>query len=100
MIWDKMIKREVYLNAIEDLGDEYLNHRIFIYEDTLMMFELSQIANSYYFYDILGYRLNRYNQGKARDNSSNNKKILAMINCILLNYYYINYHLYMADIIF
>ena len=78
MIWDKMIKREVYLNAIEDLGDEYLNHRIFIYEDTLMMFELSQIANSYYFYDILGYRLNRYNQGKARDNTSNKNSILAM----------------------
>ena len=78
MIWDKLIKREVYLNAIEDLGDEYLNHRIFIYEDTLMIFELSQIANSYYFYDILGYRLNRYNQGKSRDNTSNNKNILAM----------------------
>lgn len=78
MIWDKMIKREVYLKAIEDLGDEYLNHRIFIYEDTLMIFELSQIANSYYFYDIFGYRLNRYNQGKARDMTSNNKKVIAM----------------------
>ena len=78
MIWDKLIKREVYLNAIEDLGDEYLNHRIFLYEDTMMIFELSQIANSYYFHDILGYRYNKYNEGKARDNTSNNNTILAM----------------------
>ena len=52
-----------------------------------MMFEFSQITNSYYFSDIFGYRFNRYNQGKARDNFSINKNILAMINCILLNYY-------------
>ena len=28
-IWDKFVKREVFLRAIEDLGDEYLNHRKF-----------------------------------------------------------------------
>ena len=77
-IWDKLVKREVFLKAIEDLGDEYLNHRIFLYEDTMMMFELSQVANSYYFYNIIGYRLNAYDQGKARDHTSNNGKILAM----------------------
>ena len=75
MIWDKLVKREIYNKAINDLGDEYLNHRMFLYEDTLMMFELSQVAYSYYFYDILGYRLNTYNQGKSRlDNIS----IIAM----------------------
>ena len=44
MIWDKFVKREIYIEAINDLGDDYLNHRVFLYEDTLMMFELSQIA--------------------------------------------------------
>ena len=78
MIWDKLVKREIYLKAIKDLGDEYINHRIFLYEDTLMMFELSQIAYSYYYYDIYGYRWNVYNMGKARDNISNNLPILAM----------------------
>ena len=77
-IWDKFVRRTIYQEAIKDLGDEYLNHRVFLYEDTLMMFELSQIAYSYYYYDILGYRLNVYNQGKSRDNSSNDIKILAM----------------------
>ena len=77
MIWDKFVKREIYIEAINDLGDDYLNHRVFLYEDTLMMFELSQIAYSYYYYDIFGYRLNVYIQGQSRDSSSNNIKITA-----------------------
>ena len=77
MVWDKFIKRTVYLEAIEDLGDEYLNHRVFLYEDTIMMFELSHVAYSYYFYDIIGYRLNVFLQGKSRDSSSNSIKLIA-----------------------
>jgi glycosyltransferase involved in cell wall biosynthesis len=77
-IWDKFVRRETYLEAIEDLGDEYLNHVFFIYEDTLMMFELSQVAVSYYYYDIEGYRHNRYKEGQSRVIQSNRKGILAM----------------------
>ena len=78
MIWDKFIRRSVYQEAINDLGDEYLNHRVFLYEDTIMMFELSQVAYSYYFYDIIGYRLNVHLQGKSRDRTSQNIQMIAM----------------------
>ena len=79
MIWDKFVRKKTYMEAIEDLGDEYINHKMFLFEDTLMMFELSQIARSYYYdYNIFGYRLNLYDQGKSRDISSNKKSILAM----------------------
>ena len=77
MVWDKFIRREVYLEAINDLGDEYMNHRVFLYEDTIMMFELSQVAYSYFFYDIVGYRLNVHLQGKSRAGSSNSIQIIA-----------------------
>ena len=77
-IWDKLVRRDVYLNAIKDLGDEYLNHRIFLYEDTLMMFELSQIAYSYYYYDYIGYRRDKNKAGKSRDASSTGIRIMAM----------------------
>ena len=77
-IWNKFVRREIYLEAIEDLGDEYLNHRFFLYEDTMMQFELSQIAHSYFYYDILGYRRNTYIQGLSRDSTSNRGDILAM----------------------
>ena len=78
VIWDKFIRRETYLEAIEDLGDEYLNHLFFLYEDTLMMFELSQNAFSYYYYDIEGYRHNSYIEGQSRALQSNQIEILAM----------------------
>jgi glycosyltransferase involved in cell wall biosynthesis len=78
MIWDKFVRRETYLEAIEDLGDEYLNHIFFAYEDTLMMFELSQIALSYYYYDIIGYRYNIYRAGQSRISQSHLSEILAM----------------------
>ena len=101
MIWDKFVRREIFQEAIKDLGDEYLNHRMFLYEDTLMMFELSQIAYSYYYYDILGYGLNVYNRGRSRDSTSNQSKILAMnqlyfIKLLLLKVHpsYDRYHIY------
>ena len=92
MIWDKFIKRETYLEAIEDLGDEYLNHIFFAYEDTLMMFELSQIAFSYYFYDIIGYRYNIYRAGQSRILQSHRREILAMNQL-----YYIKLLLYKGE---
>ena len=101
-IWDKLIKRNIYLEGIKDLGDEYLNHRVFLYEDTLMKFELSQVAYSYYFYDYFGYRLNGYIQGQTRDDTSNGSNILAMNQLLfikLLLYkvptYYDRYHIFM-----
>ena len=78
MIWDKFVKRKTYLEAIDDLGDEYLNHKFFLYEDTLMMFELSQVAISYYYYDIEGYRHNGYREAQSRVSLPNRKGILAM----------------------
>ena len=28
MIWDKFVRRDIYLEAIKDLGDEYINHKL------------------------------------------------------------------------
>ena len=91
-IWDKFVRREIYLEAIEDLGDEYLNHLFFLYEDTLMMFELSQVALSYYFYDIEGYRHNGYKERQSRAFLHNRKGILAMNQL-----YFIKLLLYKVD---
>ena len=79
MIWDKLVKREKYLEAIDNLGDEYLNHRFFLYEDTLIMFELSQVSNSYYYYNnTLGYRHNYYSERISRNIFFYNNSITAM----------------------
>ncbi len=91
-IWDKFVRRKTYMEAIDNLGDEYLNHIFFLYEDTLMMFELSQIALSYYYYEIVGYRHNLYLEGKSRVLQSNQKEILAMNQL-----YFIKLLLYKVD---
>ena len=49
MIWNIFARRESYMEGIEDLGDEYMNHQFRLYEDTLMLFELSQVSYSYIF---------------------------------------------------
>ena len=67
MIWNLFVKRMSYLFAIKDLGDEYMNHKFRFYEDTIMMFELSQVSYSYFFYDIDGIRHCLYNSGKCLD---------------------------------
>jgi len=39
MIWNFFTKRNTFIEAIEDLDDEYMNHIFRLYEDTIMMFE-------------------------------------------------------------
>ena len=89
MTRDKLIKRDVCLKQLKIWVMDFLIIE-FLYMKILDDVWIFADYKCLFFYDIFGYRFNRYNQGKARDNSSNNKKILAMINCILLYYYYIN----------
>ena len=77
MIWDLFVRRKTYLEAIEDLGDEYMNHRFRLYEDTLMMFELSQVAYSYYYYEIEGYRFCKKPFSLKEKNETVENEILA-----------------------
>lgn len=80
VIWNKFVRREIFLEAIDDLGDEYMNHKYHFYEDTIMSFELLQIANSYYYYEIEGYRHCVYHSEKTID-----KNIVetTALNCLL-----------------
>ena len=78
MIWNKFVRRITYLEAIGDLGDEYMNHKFRLYEDTIMMFELLQVAYSYYYYDLEGYRHCTFKSGKTKNNDTTiEKEILA-----------------------
>jgi len=78
MIWNFFTRRSTFLEAIEDLGDEYMNHIFRLYEDTIMMFELSQVASTFYFYDIDGYRHCAFHSGQSKNkNETIEKEILA-----------------------
>jgi glycosyltransferase involved in cell wall biosynthesis len=77
-IWNFFTRRTTFMEAIEDLGDEYMNHIYRLYEDTIMMFELSQVAYSFYYYEIEGYRHCIFLSGQsANKNITLENEILA-----------------------
>ena len=78
LIWNIFTRRYTFMEAIEDLGDEYMNHIFRYYEDTIMMFELSQVAYSFYYYDIFGYRHCSFLSGQSENkNKTVEKEIFA-----------------------
>jgi glycosyltransferase involved in cell wall biosynthesis len=102
MIWNFFTRKTTFIEAIEDLGDEYMNHIFRLYEDTLMMFELTQVAYSFYYYDIVGYRHNIFRSGQSiNKNETIEKEILAMNQLLFIKLLlykidpkYDRYHIY------
>jgi len=101
-IWNFFTRRTTFMEAIEDLGDEYMNHIFRLYEDTILMFELSQVAYSFYYYDILGYRHCVFRSGQSvNKNKTLEKEILAENQLLFLKLLlykidpkYDRYHIY------
>jgi hypothetical protein len=102
MIWDLFVRRKTFMEAIEDLGDEYMNHKFRLYEDTIMMFEISQVAYSYYYYNIEGYRHCTFHSGQSKNkNETLEKEILAQNQLLFMKLMlykidpkYDRYHIY------
>ena len=84
MIWNFFTRRNTFMEAIEDLGDEYMNHIFRYYEDTIMMFELSQVAYSFYYYDIEGYRHCTFLSGQSKNKNKTLEKEIGAVNRLLL----------------
>ena len=82
-IWHFFTRRTTFMEAIEDLGDEYMNHIFRFYEDIIMMFELSQVAYSFYYYDIEGYRHCDYRSGQSANKNKNLERELYAENQLL-----------------
>ena len=82
-IWHFFTRRSIFIEAIDDLGDEYMNHIFRFYEDIIMMFELSQVAYSFYYYDIEGYRHCDYRSGQSANKNINLEKEIYAQNQLL-----------------
>jgi len=54
-IWGKLIKRKIFIKAINKLGEKYKNQYMTLYEDVAMLFILLQIAKNYVYVNIYGY---------------------------------------------
>ena len=53
-VWGKLIKTEIYKNAIKTLGNEIYEHNICLTEDKILMFGLFKVSNSFKFINVFG----------------------------------------------
>ena len=54
-IWAKLIKKELFIKSLADIGVEYTEDFINFAEDTIMVISLFHLANSYYLMKEIGY---------------------------------------------
>jgi glycosyltransferase involved in cell wall biosynthesis len=57
-LWNKLIKREVLINATNLINNYYLNQNLDINGDSFILFILYKISNSFYFINNFGYIYN------------------------------------------
>jgi len=60
-LWDKLIKREIFIKSINFMGENYNYDRFEVHDDDLATFGLFKIAKSYGFLEQIGYFYNCYN---------------------------------------
>ena len=58
-IYGKIVKNEVFKEALEFIGTKYTDDYILKYEDTIMFVGILQVAKSYYYMKELGYYYSR-----------------------------------------
>ena len=55
VIWNKLIKKEIYLLSLNSINKFYLNMYITLNEDQIMNYFLFRVAKSLYYINIIGY---------------------------------------------
>ena len=54
-LWDKLVRREIYLKSIEFMKEEYRNELYFLNNDDTAFFGLVHVANTFGFLEAVGY---------------------------------------------
>ena len=54
-LWDKLIKKDIVLKSLKNIGENYLSKNIIIENDVIILFSLFRNANSFQYIDELGY---------------------------------------------
>jgi len=90
-IWGKLIKRKTFLETLKNIDEYYLNQKMTICEDGMMLFMLFRTAKSYLFINDYGL-LYFNNEYSTMANLRNKNKInLATKNCFIYLEFMFNY---------
>ena len=84
-LWDKLIKREIVLNAFEFIGKKFINEKIIIENDVIILFSLFKNAKSFQYFDELGYYYFFTNNDSITNTRNNPLKSYLIIHSIFCN---------------
>ena len=60
-LWDKLIRREIFIESIQFIKEKYRNTRIIIHNDEVACYSVFRVAKSYGILEQIGYFYNREN---------------------------------------
>ena len=84
-LWDKLVKKKVVLKSLEYIGRKYIQNRIIIENDVILLYTIFKMAKSYQFIDSFGYYSFRANQDSISNTWDNPEKSNEIIYSVLTN---------------
>jgi glycosyltransferase involved in cell wall biosynthesis len=84
-LWDKLIKRNVVMNSLNYIGKKYLNEKIIIENDVLLLFSFFRHSNSFQYIDELGYYYFFTNKDSITNTRYDPRKANQVIHSIFTN---------------
>jgi glycosyltransferase involved in cell wall biosynthesis len=85
MLWDKLVKKKVVLNSLKYIGKKYIQDRIIIENDVILLYAIFKMANSYQFLKTFGYYYFETNEGSIQNTWNNPKKANEIVYSLLMN---------------
>jgi glycosyltransferase involved in cell wall biosynthesis len=71
IIWNKLIKRDTFIDTMNSIKDEYLKNPLNVYGDSIILFKLFRTAKSFYFINNFGYICFGYHGSLNRNLNAN-----------------------------
>ena len=89
-LWDKLIKREIYIKSINFMRPEFLKEKYIIHSDDTIFWGIICSANSYGFLEEIGYFYNYANPESTVHHYFDTKIVNLIFHSLFstLNYYY------------
>ena len=85
-LWDKLVKKKVVLKSLEYIGRKYIQNRLKIENDVILLYTIFKMAKSYQFIDSFGYYyFFRTNQDSISNTWDNPEKSNEIIYSVLTN---------------
>jgi glycosyltransferase involved in cell wall biosynthesis len=85
VLWDKLVKKEVVLKSLKYIGEKFIQSRIMIENDVILLFSILKMAESYQFIESPGYYYFAKNKDSITNTKNNPIKTNEIIRSILMN---------------